>query len=131
MSRTSVAATLTELGALLGTDGTPVAALVTAGVSRTYNYEPGAAGVQKPCSVTISWSGLEPTDTEFTVRVYVSADLPPATAQDTLIAVVDAVGDLLRDAAAYGPDRWEVDFLPELPCHLAWCRLMVGREDGF
>jgi len=130
VSRTTIANTLAEIVALFGAaDGTPVAALTAAGVTHVYGFEPGAGGVKKPCSVTVAFSGLDPTDTLFTVRVYVSGDTPPTTAQDLLIASVDACDDALLGGVGFGPSAWDVGWVAELGAWIAVSQVRAGRED--
>jgi hypothetical protein len=132
LARTTLQATLAELFALLstGTDGTPETALVDAGCTKVYPHEPGATGVVKPCSVTISPAGIEPLDWRIAVRVYVD-DQHPERAQDLLIEVPVAVDSLLKPGLGYGPSRWDMGWVEEIGCWAATCELMVGREDGF
>lgn len=132
MSRTTFQNALAELFALLAdTNGVPVASLSTAGAVKVYPHEPGAAGWQNPCSVTLSPGGIDPTDWVVTVRVYVAGTVLPATAQDLLIDVTVCVGDLLFDGVGYGPDRWAFQWVTELDCWVASSEVMIGREDGF
>lgn len=132
MSRTSLQNTLAELFALLADgDGNPVASLAALDVSKVYPHEPGASGWLHPCSVTLFPSAIEPTDWTITTRVYVDGSLTPAVAQDFLIDVPVAVGDLLAAGQGYGPDRWALGWADELGCYIAASEVMVGREDGF
>lgn len=129
MSRTTFQNTLTELFALLAdTNGVPVATLASAGVVKVYPHEPGATGVVKPCSVTLSPSMIDTLDWQITIRVYV-ADTTPAAAQDLCIDVPVTIDGLLT--AGFGPSRWEIGWQPEIGCWLATSVLAVGREDGF
>lgn len=132
MSRTTFQNALAELFALLAdTDGNPVATLATAGAVKVYPFEPGAQGWAHPCSVTLSPSGIDPTDWIVTARVYVGGKVLPAAAQDLLIDVTVCVGDLLFDGVGYGPDRWAFQWVTELDCWVASSEVMIGREDGF
>lgn len=130
MSRTTLQNTLTEMFGLLASDavGTPVASLSTAGCVKVYPHEPGAGGVVKPCSVTISPAAIRPTDWMVAVRVYVD-DQYPDRAQDLVVDVPVAVSALL--VPGYGPDEWDMGWQPELGCWLASSLVTVGREDGF
>ena len=132
MSRTTFQNTLTELFALLAdTDGNPVASLATAGAVKVYPHEPGSSGVAQPCSVTIDFGGIEPTDWVISVRVYVAGKVLGAASQDLRVDVPVAVSALLRDGAGYGPDRWQPQWLPELESWVISSEVLVGREDGF
>lgn len=133
MSRTTFQNAISELHGLLAntTTNVPVASLDAAGVQVVYPYEPGAAGWIKPCSVTLSPSGIDPTDWRIDVRVYVDGGQSMSAAQDLLIDVTVAVGDLLKAGAGYGPDRWQMGWTPELECFVALSTVEVGREDGF
>lgn len=133
MSRTTFQDALAELHGLLANTSTnvPVAALATVGVAVVYPYEPGAAGWIKPCSVTLSPAGIDPTDWLVDVRVYVDGGQNPARAQDLLIDVSVEVGKLLLAGAAYGPDRWQFGWQPDLDCWIATSTVSIGREDGF
>lgn len=131
MARTTLQNALSELHGLLASDTstyTPQSSLSTLGVVRVYPHEPGASGVSKPCSVTISPSGMEPTEWRITIRVYVD-DQDPARAQDLLIDVPVAIDQLLP--SGYGPSRWEMGWDPDIKCWAAVEELMVGREDYF
>lgn len=132
MSRASFQGALAEVFALLASDanGTPEAPLVTAGVAKVYDAEPGAAGWVKPCSVTVAPSGITPTDWTVEVRVYVD-DQYAARAQDLLVDATVAVDALLKTGEAFGPSQWDMGWQPPLECWLARCTLQVGREDGF
>lgn len=130
MSRNTFSDTLTEMFALLAdTSGRPVSSLATLRVSKVFDYEPGASGWVKPCSVTLFPSAIEPTDWTITARVYVDGAIPPKDAQQFLIDVPVAVGDLLADGQGYGPDRWEMGWSPDLDCYLATSTVLVGRQD--
>ena len=130
MARTTFQNTLAELALLLGdASGNPVASLLAAGCAHVYPHEPGAAGWTKPCSVTLTPSAIEPTDWQISVRVYVAGDVAMDVAQDKLIDVAVAVGQLLT--AGYGPDRWQFGWQPDLDCWVGLSEIMVGREDGF
>lgn len=133
MSRTTFQSAIAELHALLGDDETfaPVTALANAGCVRALPYEPGATGWAKPCTVTVSPEGIDPTDWRISVRVYVDAGQAPATAQNLLIDVTVAVGNALRDGAAYGPDEWQFTYSPDLDAWVGLSTVRVGREDGF
>lgn len=132
MARTTFQNALAELFALLAdTNGNPVASLVTAGCVKVYPHEPGAAGVAQPCAVTISPSGIEPTDWVIIIRVYVAGKVVAEAAQDLLIDTTVAVGDLLLDGVGYGPDRWAFNWVPELESWVGSSEVMVGREDGY
>ena len=130
MARTTFQNALAELFALLAdTNGNPVTSLAVAGCVKVYPHEPGSAGVTAPCALTISPSGIEPTDWVVTLRIYVGGKVLPATAQDLLIDTTVAIGDLID--VAYGPDRWAFNWLPELDAWVASSDVMIGREDGF
>lgn len=132
MSRTTFQNALAELHALLAdSSNVPVSGLSSAGAKVVYPFEPGAAGWIKPCSVTLSPSGIEPTDWLVDVRVYVDAGQDPAAAQDLLVDVSVKVGDLLRAGAAFGPDQWQMGYQPDLDCWVSVSTVRVGREDGF
>ena len=90
---------------LANTNGVPNATMTAAGCAHVYDHEPGASGVMKPCSVTVSPSGMDPEFWLIRQRVYVTGDLPADRGQDTLIAVMVAV-DGLMDAYC-GPSNWE------------------------
>ena len=130
MSRTTFQGALAELYATLTTNGHPITTLSTAGVAKVYPAEPGAGGWVKPCSVTLEPAGITPTEWEVAVRVYVD-DQYADRAQDLLIDATVAVGDALRDAAAFGPDQWQMGWQADLGCRVAMTEVQVGREDGF
>jgi hypothetical protein len=132
VSRTTLQNTLTEMYGLLASDanGTPVTALANAGATKVYPHEPGAAGVVKPCGVTISPSAIEPLEWGVALRVYV-ADLTPDKAQDLLIDVPVAIDALLAAGQGYGPSNWEMGWEQDIGCWAAVSTLRVGREDGF
>lgn len=131
MSRTTFQNALAEMYDLLASDagGTPRTSLANAGCVRVLAYDGGAGGVAKPCGVTLSPAGMEPTDWTIAVRVYVS-DQDPARAQDLLIDNTVAVDLLLAAGAGYGPSRW-VFAWDETIGWFASSEVMVGREDGF
>ena len=132
MSRTTLANALDEMFGLLSASGqTPVASLVSAGVRVVLDHEPGAAGVPKPCSVTMEPAGIDPTEWIIRVRVYVAGELPPKTAQDQLMAAVVALDAVLKAGEGYGPSSWQMGWNEELGCSLAFSDVQVGREDGF
>lgn len=133
MSRATLSAALDELFGLLSADGTsaPVSALTSAGVVRVLDHEPGAAGVPKPCAVTMEPVGIDPTEWVVRVRVYVAGELAPKTAQDRTVDAVVAVDSVLKAGDGYGPSSWQMGWNEELGCHIAFSDVMVGREDGF
>ena len=135
MSRTTLSGALTEIHTLLADDptqdvATPVASLVTAGVSKVLNHEPGATGVPAPCAVTVEPVGIDPEFWPVRVRVYVS-DGPGKLPQSRMVAAMVAIDDAFKAADAFGPSRWQSGWNEEIGCHVAFCDLMVGREDGF
>jgi len=108
--------------------GTPVASLSSAGVTRAYDHEP--AIVQRGCSVTVSFAGMDPYDWFIAVRVY-GADNDPKTSQRLTAAAVEAVDALLAEGGFAGPSEWESGFdsTAEVPVHLAMTTQRVGRSD--
>jgi hypothetical protein len=131
VSRTTFQNALAEMHALLGnvTTFAPVASLATAGAKVVFPFEPGAAGWVKPCSVTMSPAGMDATDWQVLVRVYVDAGQAPAVAQDLLIDVTVAVGARLASGSGYGPDEWRFDYIDALDCWVASSTVLIGRED--
>lgn len=127
-----MADTLDEMFGLISDTGTtPEAALVAAGVRYVLDHEPGAAGVPKPCAVTMEPAGIDPTAWVVRVRVYVAGDLPPKTAQDMLVAATVAVDVLLKAGQAYGPSSWQMGWNEEIGAHVSFSDVQIGREDGF
>jgi hypothetical protein len=132
LSRTTIAGAATELynSLTVDDDGNPEASLVTAGVAKVYPFEPGASGVAKPASITLTFAGWDPTNWRWTVRVYVG-DQNPLVAQDMMVAIVSAADALLRDGVAFGPSEGDVQWLDEVQTWMASSEVLVGREDGF
>lgn len=132
MARTTFQNALTELYGLLASDanGTPRTGISTAGCAKVYSHEPGAGGIVKPCSITLSPAGIDPTDWRVAVRVY-AQDNNPAKCQDLIVDVTVAAGTLLAGGQGYGPDRWDYEFVDEIKAWVASSEVMVGREDGF
>ena len=130
MSRATFAAALDEMFGLLSASGqTPVSSLVSAGVRVVLDHEPGAVGVPKPCAVTMEPAGIDPTEWLVRVRVYVAGELPPKTAQDTLVSAVVAVAAVLKAGVGYGPLSWQMGWNEEIGAHVAVSDVLVGRED--
>ena len=131
MSRTTLADALDEMFGLISATGgqTPVASLVSAGVQKVLDHEPGAAGVPKPCSVTMEPAGIEPTDWLVRVRVYVAGELPPKTAQDLLVNAVVATAAVLKAGVGYGPLSWQMGWNDEIAAYVAVSDVAIGRED--
>lgn len=131
MSRTTFQNALAEIYGLLASDsaGTPRASLSSAGCVRVLPYDGAAGGAARPCSVTVSPLGIEPTDWTIAVRVYVS-DQDPARAQDLLVDNTVAVDTLLAGGQGYGPSRWQFGW-DETIGWFAASEVQVGREDGF
>jgi hypothetical protein len=107
--------------------GVPKSSLITAGCAHVYDHEPGAAGVVKPCSITVSPAGMNTDFWLVRVRVYVTGDIPAEKGQDTLVAVMVAA-DALADEYA-GPSVWESAWIEEIGMWVAGNDLMIGRED--
>lgn len=132
MSRATLADTLDEMFGLVSAGGqTPVQSLLDAGVRFVLDHEPGAAGVPKPCAVTMEPAGIDPLEWVVRVRVYVAGELPPKAAQDQMVAAVVAVDAVLKAGEGYGPSSWQMGWNEELGCYLAFSDVQVGREDGF
>ena len=131
MSRTTLANALDEMFGLISATGgqNPVASLVSAGVQKVLDHEPGAAGVPKPCSVTMEPAGIEPTDWMVRVRVYVAGELPPKTAQDLMVNAVVATAAVLKAGVGYGPLSWQMGWNDEIGAYVAVSDVAIGRED--
>lgn len=130
MSRSTLAGALDEMFGLLSASGsTPEAALLAAGIRQVLDHEPGAAGVPKPCAVTMEPAGIDPTEWVVRVRVYVAGELQPKTAQDLLVAAVVAVDEVLKAGQGYGPSAWQMGWNEEIGAHVAFSDVNVGRED--
>ena len=130
MSRTTFANALDELFGLLSAAGTaPKQDLLDAGVRFVLDHEPGAAGVPKPCSVTMEPAGIDPTDWMVRVRVYVAGELPPKTAQDLLVNAAVATAAVLKTGVGYGPLSWQMGWNDEIAAYVAVSDVAIGRED--
>ena len=130
MSRATLTAALDEMFGLLSSGGTtPVQSLLDAGVLRVLDHEPGAAGVPKPCAVTMEPAGIDPTEWVVRVRVYVAGDLAPKVAQDRMVDAVVAVDDVLKAGEGYGPSSWQMGWSSEIEAYLAFSDVQIGRQD--
>lgn len=131
MSRTTFQNAIAEMHALLGDASTfaPVASLASAGVVRVYPFEPGAAGWVKPCGVTLSPAGMDATEWQVTVRVYVDGGQDRAVAQDLLIDATTAVSARLAAGSGYYPDAWTFSYIDAIDAEVATSTVQIGRED--
>lgn len=130
MSRATLADALDEMfGLLSASASTPESALLAAGIRQVLDHEPGAAGVPKPCAVTMEPVSIDPTELVVRVRVYVAGELPPKTAQDQMVAAVVAVDEVLKSGQGYGPSSWQMGWVEEIGAHVAFSDVQIGRED--
>jgi len=128
MTVDTFANSIAHVAALLAnTSGVPNVSMVAAGCAHVYDHEPGASGVLKPCSVTVSPAGMTPEFWLIRTRVYVTGDLDPKKGQALLIDVMNAVDDLMD--AYCGPSNWESAYIDEIEMFVAGNDLMIGRED--
>lgn len=132
MSRATFADAIDEMYGLLSANPpAPVQSLADAGVVRALDYEPGANGWLKPCTVTLWPSRITPEFWMVGVRVYVAPELSPRAARDLLLSATVAVDAALKAGEGYGPSDWTLGWQDTLDCYLASSEVMVGREDGF
>jgi hypothetical protein len=125
----SLAAARAELIALVCADTenfTPVAALAGLGVVAAYPSEP--INPQKPMSVTIWATGMDPDFYTFEVRVYRSLDTDVLRAQQEFDGVIDVIDAMLGATAHFGPSAWTMGTTGEQDALLASCRLTFGRD---
>lgn len=121
MARTSIAASKTELYALLSGANLP------AGVVAAYSYEPLPGQMAKPTALTISTAGMDPNFYLLAVRVYQTAEVDAEAAQANLDTLILLVEDRL--SSGFGMAPWSVIYDPELDAFVATCVIPVGRED--
>jgi hypothetical protein len=105
--------------------GRPRAELIQA--ARVYRGEPAPGQMVGPIAVTITTSGMTPTECEFTLRCY--AQLAPGAleAQDRLDQLVYALEMFLADT--YPRGQWSYTYDPNLDALIAESSIEYPRDD--
>jgi hypothetical protein len=107
------------------------AASLTRGDSQPLNvtdFEPLPGGVDRPCSVSVTFSALTATDIGVTVRLYADGSADHTEAEKLTRSLTPAL-DTALDGVPAPRSPWTKTWSGDLTAYVVETTLAIGRED--
>lgn len=95
------------------------------GIGSVWDHEPLDALASATTAMSVFTAAVTPDAWHFAVRLYITAQLQPAEAQQIIDDTIDQFFSHL--SARWGPERWDIEPPGDLPCWTATAVIEVPR----